>query len=239
MKRFSALIILGFLVSSARGGEKAWQDVFAKGLDAFKTPYGAWTEVASVSLDEKNPKLFQAKEGKGVFYNGAKGRTTNIYTKDKYGDLEVHFEFMIPKGSNSGVKFHGHYEIQIIDSFGTTKKLTGNDCGGVYPRAESQPTYKYLDDGIPPKVNACKPPGEWQTFDIVFLAPRFGKDGQKIANARLPKVLFNGVLIHDNVELLTPTGDNWKKAEKAEGPLMIQADHGPVAFRNFKIRAVK
>src|SRR5437764_1180946 len=116
MKRYLPFFILGLLVLSVQGGEKAWQDVFAKGLDAFKTPHGAWTEVAGVGLDEKNPKVFQAKEGKGVFYNGAKGKTSNLYTKDKYGDLEVHLEFMIPKGSNSGIKFHGVYEIQIIDS---------------------------------------------------------------------------------------------------------------------------
>jgi hypothetical protein len=207
-------------------------------LDAFKTPHGEWTAVANVGLDEKNPRKLSAVQGKGVYYNGPKGRTNNLYTKEKYGDLEVHLEFLVPKGSNSGIKFHGHYEIQIMDSFGV-KKPKGEDCGGVYPRAEAKPSYHHIDDGKPHKTNACKAPGEWQTFDIVFLAPRFGKDGKKIANARLPKVLLNGILIHDNVELLTPTGDRWRGPEMAEGPLMLQADHGPVAFRNLKIRPVK
>jgi hypothetical protein len=232
-----AFILTGLPAATVQGADKDWQDLFAKGLDAFKTPHGDWTAVASVELDANNPRKLIAKDGKGVYYNGPKGRTQNLYTKEKYGDLEVHLEFLIPKGSNSGIKFHGQYEIQIEDSFGV-KKLKGSDCGGVYPRAEAKPRYHHLDDGIAPKVNACKPAGEWQTFDIVFLAPRFDKDGKKIANARLPKVLFNGVVIHDNVELLTPTGDRWRGPEFAQGPLMLQADHGPVAFRNLRIRRI-
>jgi hypothetical protein len=232
-----ALLSLLILAPTVRGGDADWQDVFASGLEAFKTPHGAWTAVGGVSLDDKNPRKLQFKEGQGIYYNGPKGRTSNLYTKEKYGDLEVHLEFLIPKGSNSGIKFHGHYEIQIEDSFGV-KKLKGSDCGGVYPRAESKPAYHHIDDGIPPKTNACKPAGEWQTLDIVFRAPRFDKDGKKTANARLPKVLLNGVLIHDNVELLTPTGDRWHGPEFPIGPLMLQADHGPVAFRNLKIRSV-
>jgi hypothetical protein len=233
-----ALLLAGLAAPALVGDEPAWQDVFAGGLDAFKKPHADWTAAADVALDMKNPRKLSAKEGKGVYYNGAKGRTNNLYTKEKYGDLEVHLEFFIPTGSNSGIKFHGHYEIQIEDSYGV-KKLKGSDCGGVYPRAEAEPRYRHLDDGIPPKVNACKPAGQWQTFDIVFIAPRFDKDGKKTANARLAKVLFNNVLIHDNVELLTPTGDRWRGPEMAEGPLMLQADHGPVAFRNLRIRPVK
>ena len=238
MKRcLFGLLLLVTMTPCAHADDKPWQDVFANGLDAFKPPHGDWTAVEDVGLDAKNPRRFLAREGKGAYYNGPKGRTSNLYTKEKYGDLEVHLEFVVPKGSNSGIKFHGHYEIQIMDSFGV-KEPKGEDCGGVYPRAEARPKYHHIDNGIPPKVNACKPPGEWQTFDIVFVAPRFDKSGKKIANARLPKVLFNGVVIHDNVELLTPTGDRWRGPEMAEGPLMLQADHGPVAFRNLKIRPV-
>jgi hypothetical protein len=233
-----AFILAILPVPAARGGDADWQDIFANGLNAFKTPHGDWTAVAGVRLDEKNPKKLLAQEGTGVYYNGPKGRTNNLLTKEKYGDLEVHLEFLVPKGSNSGIKFHGHYEIQIEDSFGK-KNLKGSDCGGVYPRADAKGKYTYLDNGIPPKDNACKPAGEWQTFDIIFLAPRFDKDGKKIANARLPKVLFNGVVIHDDVELLTPTGDRWRGPEMAQGPLMLQADHGPVAFRNLRIRPLK
>jgi hypothetical protein len=212
-----------------------WQDVFSHGLDAFKKPHGTWVAVGSVEMDAGKPRKLLAHEGSGIFYNGPKGRSNDLYTKEKFGDLEVHLEFLIPKKSNSGIKLHGHYEIQIEDSYGV-KKLKGSDCGGIYPRSEAKPRYHHIDDGIAPKVNACKPAGEWQTLDIEFVAPRFDTNGKKTANARLPKVLLNGVVIHENVELLTPTGDRWRGPEMAEGPLMLQGDHGPVAFRNLRLR---
>jgi hypothetical protein len=229
-----ALLLTG-MPTAAWAGPNDWLDVFSKGLDAFKKPHGAWVAVGGVEMDPSKPRKLLSHEGKGIFYNGPKGRSNDLYTKEKYGDLEVHIEFLIPKGSNSGIKLHGHYEIQIEDSYGI-KKPKGSDCGGIYPRSEAKPRYHHIDDGIAPKVNACKPAGEWQTLDVVFLAPRFDKNGKKTANARLPKVLLNGVVIHENVELLTPTGDRWRNAEMAEGPLMLQGDHGPVAFRNLRLR---
>ena len=214
-------------------------DMLADKLAAWKTPTGDWQEVSGVEIDPKNAKKFVAREGSGAWYNGPKGRTNNLYSKQKFADVEVHLEFNIPKGSNSGIKFHGHYEIQILDSYGK-KELTGDDCGGVYPRADIiNKRYTHLDKGIAPKVNACKAPGEWQALDIVFIAPRFDKDGKKIKNAQLEKVLLNGQVIHEKQELLTPTGDRWKGPEMREGPLMLQADHGPVAFRNMTLREIK
>ena len=129
----------------------------------------------------------------------------------------------------------GLYEIQILDSFGK-KELTGDDCGGIYPRAEEQPKYHHIDKGTPPKVNACKPAGQWQSLDVIFKSPRFDADGKKISPARFVKVVFNGEVIHENVELEYPTGHAWKNKEVASGPLLLQADHGPVAFRNVRVR---
>ena len=228
-------LLLAVFPATARSGATDWQDLFAHGLDAFKNPHGAWAAVSGVEMDAKNPRKLLGHAGSGIFYNGPKGRSNDLYTKEKFGDLEIHAEFLIPKGSNSGIKLHGHYEIQIEDSYGV-KKPRGDTCGGVYPRAEARPRYHHIDGGIAPRVNACKPPGQWQTLDIVFLAPRFDKSGKKIANARLPKVVLNGIVIHENVELLTPTGDRWRERELAEGPLMLQGDHGPVAFRNLRVR---
>ncbi len=210
-------------------------DLAAADLAAWRTPHGEWTQVAGVELDPKYPRKFVAKEGTGVWYNGVKGRTANLYSKQTFADIELHMEFNIPKGSNSGIKFHGHYEIQIDDSFGR-KEVSGEHCGGIYPRAEIQKgRYTHLDKGIPPKVNACKAPGEWQTLDVTFLAPRFDKDGKKIKNAMIGKAVLNGQLIHEKQELLTPTGDRWQNKEMYEGPLMLQADHGPMAIRNMPI----
>jgi hypothetical protein len=209
-----------------------------KSLDAWKKPSADWIVAGDVALNPDNPKKLMAKPGAGVFVNGAKGRLPDLLSKQDFGDIELHLEFCISKGSNSGVKFNGHYEIQIFDSWGV-KKPKGSDCGGIYPKAELKPKYRYLDDGIPPRTNACKPPGEWQTLDAIFLAPRFDASGKKTANAKLVKVVLNGEVIHENVELLHPTGHNWTKTEVAAGPLLLQADHGPVAFRKVRVKAVK
>lgn len=212
-----------------------WTDLFADELAAFRKPTDRWQQVARVAIDPKNPRRFVARDGQGVWYNGPKGNARNLYTKQKYGDLELHLEFNLPKGSNSGVKFHGHYEIQLTDSFGA-KKLTGDHCGGIYPRAEARPRYHHIDKGIAPRVNACTAPGTWQTLEVVFQAPRFDAKGKKIANGKIVRATLNGQVIHENQELLTPTGDRWNNPEMAVGPLMLQADHGPVAFRNVRVR---
>jgi 3-keto-disaccharide hydrolase len=223
----------------AQTGKADRTDLLADKLAAWKEPHGDWQEVGDVEIDPKNPRKFIAKEGRGVWYNGPKGNAKNLFTKQKFADVEIHLEFNIPKGSNSGIKFHSHYEVQILDSFGK-KQLTGDDCGGIYPRADViKGRYTHLDKGIAPKVNACKAPGEWQTLDVTFLAPRFDKDGTKIKNAQIASAKLNGQVIHENQELLTPTGDRWKNKEMSEGALMFQADHGPVAIRNMSVRVLK
>jgi hypothetical protein len=132
----------------------------------------------------------------------------------------------------------GLYEIQIFDSHGK-KELTGSDCGGIYPRGEQQPKYHTIDKGVPPRVNAARPAGEWQTLDITFRAPRFDADGKKTVDARFVKVVLNGQVIHENEAVHYPTGSAWRLAKEVpRGPLLLQADHGPVAFRNVRVRPV-
>ncbi len=228
-------------VDPGRGAaeENGWTVLLGdKGLDAWKGPTTDWLEADSVALDAKNPRLLAAKPGHGIFVNGATGRARDLVSKQNFGDIEVHVEFLIARGSNSGVKFEGLYEIQIYDSWGV-KQLTGSDCGGIYPRAELKPKYHHIDKGIPPRTNAAKPPGEWQTLDAIFLPPRFDADGKKVARARLVKAVLNGTLIHENLELDSPTGHAWHNKEIASGPLLLQGDHGPVAFRKVRVRPYK
>src|SRR5690606_10606209 len=110
---------------------------------------------------------------------------------------------------------------------------------GIYPRSELFPRYHHIDEGFAPLVNACNPPGTWQTLEIHFQAPRFDEDGTKVANARIVKAVLNGQVVQDDVEMAAPTGSNWTRPERAEGQILLQADHGPVAFRNVRVRPLE
>jgi hypothetical protein len=204
-------------------------------LDSWRKPTGAWFVAGDAHPDAHEPTNLAGVLGRGVIVNGP-GKTRNLYSRQDFGDLEAHLEFLIARDSNSGVKLQGLYELQICDSAASREKLTGSDCGGVYPRAELLPRYHHLDDGFAPRVNAARPAGEWQTLDLVFQAPRFDATGKKVANARFVKVVLNGKLVHDNIELPAPTGHAWRLPEVRRGPLMLQADHGPVAFRNIRVK---
>ena len=180
------------------------------GLEAWRQPTGDWIVAATAVPDPAHTSRLIAKPGQGTLINGVTGKTRNLLTIADFGDVDAHVEFLIPKGSNSGVKFEGLYEIQIIDSFGIAKP-DAEDCGGIYPRAELLPRYHYLDEGTPPLLNAARPPGEWQTLDVIFHAPRFDSGGKKIKNASFEKVVLNGQVIHQHVELKTPTGHYWRQ----------------------------
>jgi hypothetical protein len=187
-----------------------------------------------VSLNADDPKRLAPAVGTGAIYNGPDGRTSNLLTRVEFGDVELHVEFCISKASNSGVYLMGRYEVQIYDSFGKeVDQYPGIECGGLYPR--------WIDnknvDGHSPRVNASRPPGQWQTFDITFRAPRFDRDGRKVANATFVKVVHNGQVIHENVEISGPTrAAAFEHDEKPTGPLMLQGDHAPVAFRNIHVK---
>jgi hypothetical protein len=235
---WTAVVLFACLPSQVSAQSDGWLELTgAADFSAWRQPTELWQVAASVQIDPKNSKRLLPASGSGVIVNGPKGKTANLVSRQEFGDVEVQLEFMIPHGSNSGVKLHGVYEIQIFDSWGV-KTPKGTDCGGIYPRAERLPVYHHIDKGTPPRSNACKPAGEWQTLEITFQAPRFDQRGTKIANAKFAKVVLNGVVIHENVEVATPTGHVWHDKEMAVGPLLLQADHGPVAFRKVRVRAM-
>jgi hypothetical protein len=231
-------VALVICLSASGSGESGWIDLIGDhGFDAWRKPTGDWISAGDARPDPKHDSRLVALEGGGALVNGVKGRTRNLLSKADFGDVEAHFEFQIPKRSNSGVKFQALYEIQIYDSFGVAHP-TAADCGGIYPRAEMLPRYRHIDDGVPPRVNAALPAGQWQTLEVAFRAPRFDSSGKKIKNARFDKVLLNGQLIHQDVELKTPTGHAWRRKEVARGPILLQGDHGPVAFRKIRVKVL-
>ena len=205
-----------------------------KGQDANKP--NEWFATRGVVWNRfYRPKELSGRKGPGgTILNGPTGRTVNLVTDEKFGDTELYLEFMVPAGSNSGVYLHGLYEIQIFDSFGVVSP-TSSDCGGVY--------WRWIDNrgvgGAAPKINASRRPGEWQSFWIWFRAPRFDASGKKTENARFLRVLHNGIPIHEEVELEGPTRAHMNIPEAATNPIMLQGDHGPVAFRNIYVRPLR
>jgi hypothetical protein len=204
-----------------------------KNTDGWRAPLGTWAAVEKVALNAGAPRDFTATPGEGVLLNSATSKTVNLLSAPEFGDMEVHAEFVIPRGSNSGLFLMGRYEVQIFDSF-AVQQPEYTDCGGIYARWSKEEKRKV--EGHPPRVNASKPAGEWQSFDIVFRAPRFDGSGKKIENARFIKVVHNGTVIHENVEVTGPTNAAAFSDESAKGPLMLQGDHGPVAFRNLRVK---
>jgi len=152
-----------------------------------------WHLAESVQLDENNPSSFiiEPKKKGQLLVNATKRvkRLPYLFTKKEYGDVEITLEFMIPKGSNSGVYVMGRYEVQITDSF-EKNEVKFSDIGGIYERQKDE---DYSDEtakdyeGIPPIKNASKAPGVWQKLEIKFRAPRFSKK-EKVENALFESV---------------------------------------------------
>ena len=150
-----------------------------------------------------------------------------IVSKVAYGDAHIHLEWREPdmpgktgqEKGNSGVYIHGCYELQVLDSYGVDPVGLG-DCGAIYSL-------------YPPRVNACKPPLEWQTYDIYLRAARM--DGDTVVEPAIVTILQNDQVIHNNQILPHHTPGGVYSKVVAEGPLMLQ-DHGnPVSFRNIWI----
>jgi hypothetical protein len=158
--------------------------------------------------------------------------TGDVLTRERFGDCQLHVEFATPEEvvgnsqgrGNSGVFFFGTYEIQILDSYDNQSYADGQ-CAAVYGQC-------------PPDVNACRAPGEWQTYDIVFRAPRFDGDGN-LESPAFVTVIHNGVVVHHRRELSGKTSHRSLPSyspHDAEGPIKLQ-DHGnPMRFRNIWVR---
>jgi hypothetical protein len=176
--------------------------------------------------DWKNGERWEVKDG--VAYSG-KGK---IISKQSFGDCQLHVEWTAPvpvKGSgqgrgNSGIFLMDRYEIQVLDSYANPTYFDGQ-AGAIYKQT-------------PPAVNAMRPPGQWNTYDIFWTAPRFDDDGKLVSPAYITAI-HNGVLILNHFELKGDTPYNRPPAytqHPPTGPISIQ-DHGnPVGFRNIWVR---
>jgi len=196
-----------------------------------------WQIVGSVSAPFDQENTLQVEKGSGILVNNPRKnkRGEDLYTKLEHGDVDIEVDVMMARGSNSGIYLQGRYEVQLLDSW-TVKVPTAGDMGGIYERwDESKPEGQKGYQGYPPRQNASRAPGLWQHLKISFEAPRFDVAGNKIANAKILNITLNGVAIHEDVELFGPTRGAIGEGEVAQGPIRIQGDHGPVAFKNMKI----
>ena len=214
---------------------ESWQVLFQK------APSKEWIECGNAKLDPENSKRLKTVEGNSVLVSTKRGEKDlrNLVSDDDYGDLEVHLEFMLSKGSNAGVKLQSLYEIQLYDSQ-SIEKPTALHSGGVYPRANKSPgRYVHIDEGTPPRVNAAMAPGVWQSLHIRFRAPNVDSAGNKLSNARFELVELNDQVVQKDVEVRWPTGSDWVLPESSTGRLYLQGDHGPVAYRNVRVRPLR
>lgn len=202
-------------------------------LDGFRQTEGNnWKVAGDVYANRKAEHHLQASDGTGVLVNVPDEKEKdNLFTELEHGDIDLEVDFMMPKGSNSGIYLQGRYEVQLLDSW-LSDSVTFGDCGGIYQRWNNNKGF----EGKAPSQNASRAPGLWQHLSIRFKAPRFDDSGKKTANARFEEVVLNGRVIQQNVEVSGPTRAAAFEDEKSAGPIMLQGDHGPVAFKNIRYK---
>lgn len=193
---------------------------------------------AVVLFDGKTLSAWMQRDGKPAAWKVGDGyfevapKTGDIVTKQAFGDCQLHVEWATPDPShgedqepgNSGVYLMSLYEIQVLDSFQNK----------TYPDGQAAAVYCQY----PPLVNASLPPGQWQTYDIVFHGPRFSSDGELLRTASVT-VLHNGVLVQDHVTPTGPTDYMKRPPYRKHGekmPLLLQNHGQPVRYRNIWVR---
>lgn len=181
---------------------------------------------AIVIFDGTNLDQLKGGNGKPIQWKVADGTleivpgTGSVLTKEIFRDFHMHLEFLIPeeaKMDNSGIYIHQRYEVQIIDSY--EKENSPGMCASLYRQKM-------------PDFNVCKPPGQWQTYEIIFRASRWD-GGKKIENGRLT-LIHNGTTVHNNIEITNKTGSGAKEGADLR-PILFQDHKSKVKFRSIWI----
>lgn len=225
------IVVVTLLVVGAVGVSEEWKS----GVN--------WTEPRLVDTTQSVPSdakvLFggdnmDAWDGvqNWVIQDGYAQVGSTVHSKEKFGDCQLHVEFATPEKvegegqgrGNSGIYFMNRYEVQVLDSFENTTYYDGQ-CASIYKQR-------------PPLVNACRKPGEWQTYDIIFHAPQFRANGSLQSPATVT-VLQNGVLVQDHYELQGATAYEVPPAytaHESKDSISLQYHGNPTRFRNIWVR---
>ncbi|MBS0261678.1 MAG: DUF1080 domain-containing protein [Planctomycetes bacterium] len=234
------LVCAGLLLGTTIAVRSAFVDEYKSGIlwaepkVVAPGPIGGPPSDAIVLFDGKSLAKWENGERWEIKDGYAVSRETGITTKDAFGDCQLHVEWAAPAEvsgegqgrGNSGIYLMGRYELQVLDSY-ENKTYFDGQAASVYKQH-------------PPLVNACRKPGEWQAYDVIFTAPRFDSTGKVLKPASIT-VLQNGVLVQNHFELLGGTFYERPPAYEPHGPtgpIHLQFHGNPVRFRNIWIRAI-
>ena len=239
MKKILALLIFSLFITNSHGQEPEETEDWSGKPEVVTPGKGTLPPSDAIILyaGAKDLNKWTNEKGGPVHWKASKILTINpesesIKTIQSFGDMQLHIEWRSPRiiedegqdRGNSGIFLMGKYEVQVLDSYGNETYYNGQ-AGSIYKQHI-------------PLVNACRPPGDWQVYDIIFTAPVFKEDGALDSPAYLT-VIHNGVLIQNHVALKGPTeyiGKPKYKTHPEKIPLMLQEHDNPVSYRNIWIR---
>ena len=234
-KRLASILCLGIFscFSSFSQQQKSVSVIPLNNLDAFQQSGKNWIISSDAGADFNKEGEIHSISGTGAVVNMVSPKNhSHLITKESFGDIVLELDFMMAKNSNSGVYLQGRYEVQLFDSWANPNP-TFSDCGGIYQRWDDRRGKNNEGfEGIAPLMNAAKAPGLWQHLKVIFRAPKFNTKGEKISAAIFEQVYLNGALVQAQVKVTGPTRSSFYEDEQPTGPLMLQGDHGNVAFRN-------
>lgn len=244
-----AMIVMGLALSASAQGQIGYEvhdgrrpqpTVITPGAFSTQDQPGKPPSDAIVLFDGKDLSNWESVKGGDAPWKVVDGDIQNvpgsgdIRTKQQFGDMQLHVEWLEPQGTkgrsqergNSGVFLQGLYEMQVLDNYKSETYADGM-AGAIYGQ-------------YPPLVNACRPQGEWQTYDIIFHAAK-SQDGKVIRPARVT-AFFNGVLVQDETDLIGPTGyqilATYPASLPDKGPLQLQDHTSPIRYRNIWVRGL-
>ena len=201
-------------------------------LSEFKNAPRNWHLAGDIYYHLNNEKTSKEEKGKGIIINHSKGGDNgDLLTNFEHGDIDLEFDFMLPKGSTTGVYLQSRYGIRLNDSWSNAGSIV-QASGAIYLPYKDN---KQLAQVIPPRMNVCKAPGLWQNLKVSFQAPKFDNTGKKVSNAKFNKVVYNGVVIHANIDLQGVNAQRMPGDETPLAPLMFSGN-SDIAIRNIRYK---